>query len=149
MKKVVKSGFAAVVLCGLFGCNTYDVRALKYDPAMKEVVVVNNPEVRVSDFEDVLADAFGQRGVAVRREESGYKAAAGEYVVSYTALQSWDFTTYLSDAKVWVNKGNLQQGCGHYHHVGENMSLSFWKWQSTETKMMPLYDALLENYQRK
>ena len=149
MMKIIKIGLVAVVLCGLVGCNTYDVRALKYDPDMKEVVVVNNPKVRVSDFEDVLADAFGQRGVAVRREASGYKAAAGEYVVGYTALQSWDFTTYLSDAKVWVNKDNHQQGRGHYHHVGENMSLSFWKWQSTETKMTPLYDALLENYQGK
>ena len=134
------------LLAMLVGCNTYDVRALRYDPEMNQVTVIQNPKVRVSDFVNVLEDAFVDRGVKVKHAPSGYSASPSEYTVDYSALQSWDFTTYLADATVAVRKGNNLVGRGHYHHIGGSCSLSLFKWQGTKKKMTPLYDELLKNY---
>ena len=139
----------AMGLLAMAGCNTYDVRAMKFDPDLKEVVVINNPNVRVWDFDFELVDAFKEHGLAVRQEAIGYQAAKGEWVVSYTAQQVWDVTDYLSDAMVSVNRDRQQEAYGRYHHIGGAMSFSFWKWQCTKTKMAPLYDELLKNYPKK
>ena len=124
------------------GCQSYDVRPLKYDPEMKSVTVVLNPKVIVPDFLNVMEDEFGVRGIPVMIANASHVAKEGEYVVTYDARQSWDFTTYLSDANVRVVKNNLLLGRGHYHHRGGSMSLSLWKWQGTQAKNgSPLWKA--------
>lgn len=128
------------------GCQSYDVRPLKYDPEMKSVTVVLNPKVIVPDFLNVMEDEFGVRGIPVMIANASHVAKEGEYVVTYDARQSWDFTTYLSDANVRVVKNNLLLGRGHYHHRGGSMSLSLWKWQGTQAKMAPLYGKLLQEW---
>ena len=128
------------------GCQSYDVRPLKYDPEMKSVTVVLNPKVIVRDFLNVMEDEFGVRGIPVMIANASHVAKEGEYVVTYDARQSWDFTTYLSDANVRVVKNNLLLGRGHYHHRGGSMSLSLWKWQGTQAKMAPLYGKLLQEW---
>lgn len=135
--------FAALVC----GCNSYHVRSIPYDADFKTAVVINNPKVRVSDFEMVLEDAFAEHGIHVEFVSEGYMPADDEYVVRYNALQSWDFVLYMTDATVRVQKGRQNLGSGHYHHNGTNMSLDiFTKWRGTEWKMCDLYDELLKEY---
>lgn len=136
----------AVLCLSVVGCNSYDVRPLKYDPEMRTVTVVRNPYVRVHDFLSVLEDEFSARGISVAIAKATHVAEPGEYVVTYDARQSWDITTYLADANVRIEKDNHLLGRGHYHHTGGNMSLSLWKWQSTQKKMAPLYEKLFREW---
>lgn len=141
--------FAAACMMVLAGCNSYKVRPLKYDPNLTEITVIENPRVIVSDFVDNIEDEFGARGIAVKVAGAGYVARSGEYTLSYEARQSWDFTNYLSDAKVNIRKNNVTVAHGRYHHNGGSASLSFFKWQGTATKMEPLYEELLEEWDKR
>lgn len=96
----------------------------------------------------MLQDEIEEHGIPVMIAHANHVAKEGEYVVTYDAWQSWDFTTYLSDAKVRVVKDNLLLGRGHYHHRGGSMSLSLWKWQGTQEKMAPLYGKLLQEWKK-
>ena len=146
MKIVSVVGLLALAVA-LSGCNSYNVRAIPRDEGLKSVVVINNSRVRVADFEDVLTDAFKDHGISVRYEQDGYAVKEDEYAVTYSALQSWDFVLYLTDANVRVRKGSRLIGSGNYHHNGTNMSMDiFTKWRGTKWKMQSLYDQLLENY---
>lgn len=146
--KVRKSAGMTFLCLLVIGCQSYDVRPLKYDPEMKSVTVVKNPKVIVPDSLNVMEDEFGARGIPVMIAHANHVAKEGEYVVTYDARQSWDFTSYLSDANVHVVKDNLLLGRGHYHHNGRSMSLSLWKWQGTRTKMVPLYGKLLQEWKK-
>lgn len=138
---------AIVGMTFVVGCNSYRVKAIPHDDNFKTAVVVNNPKVRVSDFEAVLEDAFAEHGIGVRVVSEGYVPSNDEYVVRYNALQSWDFVLYMTDATIRVQKGSRQIGRGHYHHNGTNMSLDiFTKWRGTAWKMHRLYDELLKEY---
>lgn len=132
------------------GCNSYKVTALPYDPELRQVVVVRNPEVIVKDFVEVMIDEFSERGIKVLVMPSNYAAKPTEYVIRYIALQSWDLSTYLSDATIRISKDDIVLAKGRYHHVGGSCSLDiFTKWRGTEWKMGDLYDELLKNYPKR
>lgn len=142
-----KSFVAMAILALLAGCNSYRVKAIPHDDNFKTAVVINNPKVRVSDFEAVLEDAFAEHGIGVRVVSEEYIPTNDEYVVRYNALQSWDVVLYMTDATIRVQKGSRQIGRGRYHHNGTNMSLDiFTKWRGTSWKMRELYDELLKEY---
>jgi hypothetical protein len=132
----------------LCGCNTYNVKSLPYDPALKDVVVVHNPKVIVKDFVDVMTDELNARKIKVRNAPQDYVGMPNEYIVHYDARQSWDFSLYLSDASIRIIKDGMTVGKGIYHHTGGSASLDiFTKWRGTEWKMKDLYEDLLKNYQ--
>jgi hypothetical protein len=137
-----------LIVAMLCGCNTYNVKSLPYDPALKDVVVVHNPKVIVKDFVDVMTDEFNARKIKVRNVPRDYVSMPNEYVVHYDARQSWDFSLYLSDASIRIIKDGMTVGKGRYHHTGGSASLDiFTKWRGTEWKMKDLYEDLLKNYQ--
>lgn len=138
-----------VLTAFVIGCNTYDVRPLAYDPHLKYVAVVKNPDVKVGDFLDVMENNFGSRGIRVKYVEGSYEGSIGEYVVQYGAKRSWDITPYLADATVKIRKDGITVGRGHYHHVGGSCSWDvFTKWRGTDWKMKDLYDELLRSYDK-
>jgi len=147
-KKGLLATMFALLSLAVVGCNSYDVRPMKYDPMLKTVTVVQNPRVRVTDFLNVMEDEFCARGIGVKVENEGYVAKNGEYVVTYDAHRSWDISPYLSEASVRVKKDNHVVGSGHYRHTGGGMSLSLWKWEGTRKKMAPLYEKLLREWDR-
>ena len=137
--------FAVSALLFAAGCNTYDVRAIPYDRNMKEVAIIENPKVLVTDFVNVMEDEFVSRGISVRHVGPRHVLRPDEYSVTYDARQSWDIVTYLTDANVRVHKGGVSVGRGHYHHIGTSLSLAVWsKWRGTRVKMTPLYEELLQ-----
>jgi len=144
----IKAGFfsfcGVVMLCG---CNSYKVSSLPYDVELKEITVVDNPRVVVGDFVDVMTDAFASRNIKLRYVSDGRGEMSDGYVLCYDARQSWDFTTYLSDATIRISKNGMPIASGKYHHVGQSFSLDlFTKWRSVEWKMKDVYDELLKNY---
>ena len=143
----MKCKFVGLSLILLYGCNSYNVKSLPYDPNLKDIVVVDNPKVIVADFVDVMTDEFNAREIKVRCVPQSYAAKPKEYVVCYDARRSWDFSPYLSDATSHIRKDGMTIAKGKYHHTGGPASLDvFTKWRGTEWKMKELYDELLKYY---
>ena len=143
----MKCKFVGLSLILLYGCNSYNVKSLPYDPNLKDIVVVDNPKVIVADFVDVMTDEFNAREIKVRCVPQSYAAKPKEYVVCYDARRSWDFSPYLSDATIRIRKDGMTIAKGKYHHTGGSASLDvFTKWRGTECKMKELYDELLKYY---
>ena len=142
--------FRFLLLCGLMlflaGCTSIEVEPLRYDPALKEIHLIENPKVVVHDFVPVLEQNFSQHGIVIKRFSKFTQLGKDEYGIRYTAKQSWTLLSYLSEAAVEVYKGNELVAEGKYHLLGRSACLSPLKWQGTETKMKPLYDELLKNY---
>ena len=143
----MKCKFVGLSLILLYGCNSYNVKSLPYDPNLKDIVVVDNPKVIVADFVDVMTDEFNAREIKVRCVPQSYAAKPKEYVVCYDARRSLDFSPYLSDATIRIRKDGMTIAKGKYHHTGGSASLDvFTKWRGTEWKMKELYDELLKYY---
>ena len=143
----MKCKFVGLSLILLYGCNSYNVKSLPYDPNLKDIVVVDNSKVIVADFVDVMTDEFNAREIKVRCVPQSYAAKPKEYVVCYDARRSWDFSPYLSDATIHIRKDGMTIAKGKYHHTGGSASLDvFTKWRGTEWKMKELYDELLKYY---
>ena len=131
----MKCKFVGLSLILLYGCNSYNVKSLPYDPNLKNIVVVDNPKVIVADFVDVMTDEFNAREIKVRCVPQSYAAKPKEYVVFYDARRSWYFSPYLSDATIHIRKDGMTIAKGKYHHTGGSASLDvFTKWRGTEWK---------------
>jgi len=93
----------------------------------------------------VLKEGFARHSIATSvYSESATKPTGCEYVLTYTARQSWDFAPYLSQAELWLEKDGREIGYAEYHLVGKG-GLSLMKWEGTKTKMDPVIDDLLVN----
>ena len=66
-----------------------------------------------------------------------------DVTMTYTALKSWDMTTYLSSAKFVLYQNNLQVSEATFHLKGKG-GLALNKWRSTETKVNELVDELIK-----
>ena len=130
------------------GCNVYDVSELKYDPELKQVCLVDNSNVIVDEFVTNLEDEFNDRRIKVKHVDKFYEPAQGEYLVKYTARQSWDFSTYLSYAQIRIYKDNAPVAQGTYRHRGGSFSLALNKWNCVSGKMAPLYSELFKEYNK-
>jgi hypothetical protein len=126
----------------LTACTSVTVK--RPDPALsiKAVCIQENPKVWVRDFLPVLREGFDRHGINTN-VYSGTKPEDCEYVLTYTALQSWDFAPYLSHAELWLEKNGQRVASAEYHLVGKG-GLSLMKWQGTKTKMDPVIDELLQ-----
>jgi hypothetical protein len=105
------------------------------------VCIVSNPKVTVSDFVDVLRDGFNRHNVptSVVTPEA---ARSCDVILTYTALRSWDVTTYLSHAELRLWRSGIEIGSADYHLKGKG-GFSLNKWGSTKEKMDPVIDQLL------
>jgi hypothetical protein len=120
----------------------YTVQPLK--PGVKEVLVRENPKVSMGGFLPYVRKSFESRGIATRVITEA-DVAGDAYVVTYTALRSWDLTTYLSSAEFWVHHRSDLVGHAEYHLRGKG-GFALTKFQHVETKLDPVFDELLANY---
>lgn len=126
----------------LVGCTSVTVQPMK--PGVKEVLVRENPKVSMGGFLPYVRKSFESRGIATRVITEA-DAAGDAYVVTYTALRSWDLTTYLSSAEFWVHHRSDLVGHAEYHLRGKG-GFALTKFQHVETKLDPVFDELLANY---
>ena len=134
-----------LALCAAFasvGCTSVTVQPLK--PGVKEVLVRENPKVSMGGLGPYVRKSFASRGIATRVITEA-DAAGDAYVVTYTALRSWDLTTYLSSAEFWVHHRSDLVGHAEYHLRGKG-GFALTKFQHVETKLDPVFDELLANY---
>lgn len=128
------------------GCTAISVRPVASSLQMKHVAIRENPKVIVVDFLDVLRDGFDRHGIS--SEVIGpYAKAEGQFVVTYTALRSWDLAPFLSHAEIRIEKDGTQVAYAEYHLRGKG-GYSMMKWQGVKTKMDPVIDQLLESSSR-
>lgn len=128
----------------LAGCTSIQVQPLDRAANLKHICIKENPKVIVSDFLTVLRDGFDRHNIS-SEVFSGEIPDGCEYVCTYTALQSWDFTTYLSHAELRLESKGRKVAYAEYHLNGKG-GLSLMKWQGTKTKMDPVIDELLKGY---
>ena len=137
--------FAFLTLFAAFatvGCTSVSVEPLT--PGVKEVLVRENPKVSMAGFLPYVRKSFESRGIATR-VISESDVAGDAYVLSYTALRSWDLTTYLSSAEFWVYHRSDLVGHAEYHLRGKG-GFALTKFQHVETKLDPVFDELLARY---
>ena len=64
------------------------------------------------------------------------------FTSTYTALRSWDFAMYMTDAQIDILRDGRQIASANYHLKGGG-GLSLNKWASTREKILPVIDTLL------
>jgi hypothetical protein len=139
----MKTIFAVAAALVAAGCTSIQVKPVDAAASFRQVCIVENPKVEVSDFLDVLRDGFDRHGIAssvVNLE--GAKAC--DVTLTYTALRTWDLAPYLSHAELRLWRDGRQIGSATYHLNGGG-GLSLAKWQGTKTKIDPVMDQLLSD----
>jgi len=136
----------AIACLALSGCTSVQVK--RADPAtgMRHVCIEENPRVAVPDFLTVLRDGIDRNGLS-SEVYRGQRPAHCEFVLTYTALRSWDLGTYLSHAELRIERNGRQLASAQYHLRGKG-GLSLTKWQGVETKMNPVIDELFADYRK-
>jgi hypothetical protein len=127
------------------GCTS--IRVTPVDPSIRlaHVCIQQNLRVIVADFLPVVRDGFQRHGISTEVFSSAMPPDHCEYVLTYTALQSWDFVTYLSHAELRLENKGQKIAEAEYHLKGKG-GFSFMKWEDTKTKMDPVIDELLKAY---
>lgn len=107
---------------------------------MRHICIQRNPSVIVEDFLPVLEEGIARHGYT-SEVFSGHRPEHCEYVMTYTARQTWDVARYLSHAEIRIQRRGEQVGYGEFHLRGKG-GYSLYKWQGTKTKMDPVIDRL-------
>jgi len=127
-----------------FGCTSIHVQPADPTVHLRHVCIEDNPKVIVPDFLSILHDGFARHGISTE-VYSGEAPERCEFVLTYTALQSWDFAPYLSYAELSLQAKGERVAYAEYHLVGKG-GFSLMKWQAPRTKMDPVINELLKAY---
>ena len=130
----------ALLVSPLLSCTSITVRPVESRSQMTHVCIKHNPKVLVDDFVPVVRDGLSRHGVS-SEEFSGNALPHCEFILTYTALRSWDLAPYLSHAEIRVERNGLQIGYGEFHLRGKG-GFSMFKFQDTKTKIDPVIDQL-------
>jgi len=142
----VKLIIAILVVCYLVGCTSVNVRKVdskKYP--ISNVCIIKNPKVLVNDFLSVVEKRFLEHDIEVDVYSENISQCC-EYILKYTARRSWDISPYLAYAELELLKHNKIIGSAMYKHIGGSMSLALNKWASTSSKMTPVINDLLSDF---
>ena len=135
-----------VIVVGLSGCTSVDVRAPNGNHDIDHVFIIDNPKVIVSDFMGVLREGFSRHGISSEVVDENTELR-DKYAVTYTALRTWDFSPYLSHAEIRIERNGLIIASAEYHLRGKG-GLSLTKWAGVKSKMDPVIDELIESFRR-
>lgn len=133
-----------LLLFAFTGCTSITVQPVDRALALKHVCIQDNPKVTLSGFIAMLQDGFSRHGISTE-VISGSTPAQCEYVLTYTALRSWDLTVYLTEAELRLEKDGKMVASAIYHLKGKG-GFSLVKWAGVKSKMDPVIDELLKNY---
>lgn len=127
------------------GCTSVKVSPVVAEANVTHVCIRQNSDVWIDDFLKVLQNGFDRHGISSEVFSNPYPPDHCEFIVTYTALQSWDFNPFLSHAEIALHRDGQQVAFAEYHLKGKG-GLSVKKWQGTATKMDPVIDELLREY---
>ncbi len=127
------------------GCTSVNVIEVSASHNIEHVCIEENSKVIVPGFLSTIEDGLNDRSISTEM----YRGALPEhcdYKLTYTALQSWDVTPYLTHAELRLYKSGERIGYGEYHHNGGSASLSLNKWASVKSKMTPVINKLFSQH---
>ena len=130
----------------LSACTSIKTKPLDRSLGVSHICIQKNPKVTVPDFLSVVRNGFDDHGIS----SSVFDGAVPydcQYVLTYTALRSWDFVTYLSHAELRLqDRHGKRVAYGQLHLKGKG-GFAFTKWKSVETKMNLVIDEMLHSYE--
>ncbi|WGK92059.1 Sbal_3080 family lipoprotein [Pseudomonas migulae] len=138
---MLSRAITASLLLVLAGCTNIKVEPVAPQYKISQLCIEENPKVVVGDFVDGLQTLLRKHNIDSRLYATPIPSRC-EYRLTYTAIRSWDFSPYLSDANVRLFKGDQQIGFGQYHLTGEG-GFDPSKVASVEEKMGPVINQLL------
>lgn len=130
-----------ILVAMLSACTAVKVQPIDASLPVLHVCIQNNPRVQVADFVPVLQEGFERHGVGTEIYH-GNRPRRCEYMLTYSALRSWDLKPYLSHAELQLYKGTQQVASAEYHLRAKG-GFSLTKWGDTRSKMDPVIDELL------
>ena len=122
-------------------CTAVKVQPVDTSLPLLHVCIQHNSRVEVDDFVDVLQHGFERHGIGTE-VYYGNRPRRCEYMLTYTALRSWDLKPYLSHAELHLHRGTTQIASAEFHLRGKG-GFSLTKWAGTQSKMDPVIDELL------
>jgi hypothetical protein len=131
-----------IAVGAITACTSVDVKPLDASLDVQHVCIQRNPKVTLDGFVPMLEEGFARHGIATRVIE---QTQTCEYVLTYTALRSWDITTYLSHAELHLLHNGREIANAEFHLNGKG-GFAFTKFKGTESKMNPIIDQLLAGY---
>ncbi|MCK9606284.1 MAG: hypothetical protein M0R33_07515 [Methylomonas sp.] len=158
----------SILIAGLSigGCTSITVAPLDASYNVKHICIRENPKVVINELVPVITDGLARHHIesefiASNLDKQKLQAEDGkpdrhymamtplpdfcEFSLTYTARQSWDFTTYLSTADIEISNKTGVIGSANYRLINKG-GLSFMKWQDVDTKLDPVMDQLLRFY---
>ena len=123
------------------GCTSIQVQPISHDLHLTDICIEENPKVIVGDFLTVIRNRFEYHGINTHVFTNPDPKEC-EYILTYTALKTWDVGTYMHHAELRLERGGRKIASAVYHLKGQG-GLSLMKWQGTKTKMDPVVDELL------
>lgn len=132
----------ALTLVGCTAIHTTRLDAAKYP--VKQVCIEENTDVSHIGVLRLLETTLQERGInsLIFR---GVAPTECEYILSYSAGNGWDLTTYLRSADFRILKGGTSIAEASYFHAG---GFDFSKFASAEKKLTPVFDALFVDFKR-
>ena len=134
------------IVLAFVSCTAVQVRPIDRSLNLEHVCIKENSQVVVGDFLPILRDGFERRGISTL-VFSGSKPEGCEFIVKYTALQSWDMSSYLSYAYISIENNNGRRIATAEYRLRNKGGLSLLKFRGTRAKMNPVIDELLREYQ--
>jgi len=104
--------------------------------------------VKVRDFVDVITSCLNDHGIISQVYKDNIDDKQCVYTLTYTARRSWDMVPYLTLAKIYIHKKDELVAQASYRHRGGSFSWAFNKWAGTESKMKPVMEELLIDYNK-
>ena len=145
MTGMTKALLAASITFVMAGCTSVQVQPLERMSYLDTVCIERNEAVIVPGFLSVIKRGFSRNGLNTRVYDAPVPGHC-EVILTYTALRSWDFATYLSHAELWLNDPYGDEIAYAQYHLVAKGGLTFSKFAGVETKMNPVIDDLLVNY---
>lgn len=138
MNRVISIAMLSILA---IGCTSIQVQPISSDMKITDICIEENPKVIVVDFLPVIRDRFEYHGINTQVYDSPDPKKC-EYILTYTALKTWDLGTYMHHAELRLEKNGRKVASAEYH-LNAKGGLSLMKWQGTKTKLDPVVDELL------
>jgi hypothetical protein len=123
------------------GCTTIQVSPLDPAATLGHTCIQKNPKVLVTDFLEVIRTRLEYHQVSTE-VFTGTEPTGCHFILTYTALRSWDFTPFLSHAEVYLSRDGQQVAEGIFHLRGKG-GYALTKYNGTKKKMDPVIDQLI------
>ncbi|MBK5436571.1 hypothetical protein JFV30_06760 [Pseudomonas sp. TH32] len=138
---MLSRALTAGLLLALAGCTNVKVEPVSPQYNISRLCIEENPKVVVGDFVDGLQTLLRKHHIESRLYAAPVPGNC-EYRLTYTAIRSWDFSAYLSDASVRLYKGDQSIGFAQYTLAGGG-GFDLSKYNTVEEKMAPVINQLL------